>query len=211
MEDDLPTAPPPRTPPFLATLLCATLCACAHTPAGTDTPIKENTTMPMEERSSTLQPKLSAEAVLGKILELIRGSKSVREFTAERLTAVTGLPMNFDGARYGAGETLTPEWRYGFYVNPDAMNGPLFMFDFDPVDSNATPPATPICKPDFDAFARELEGMGFEQKVRYGEHNRIVAYDFYRDTMWVSVSVQGIADETTGRISNLCVRHITIR
>jgi hypothetical protein len=203
---------PPFTLPFLATLLGASMCACAHTPAGADTPIKENTTMPMEERSSTPpQPRHDAAAALSNVLELIRGSKSVRDFTAERLTAVTGLPMNFDGARFGAGETLTPEWRYGFYVNPDAMNGPLFMFYFDPVDSNATPPATLICKFDFDAFASELEGMGFEQEVRYGEHNRIVAYDFHRSGMWVSVGADGEDNEPAEKLAHRCIRSITIK
>lgn len=201
----------PRILPILAALSAVSLSACTHAPASSDIPIKESTPMPTEERKATPQPKLDAEAALAKVLELIRGSKNIRDFTAERLTKVTGLPMNFDGTRFGAGETLTPEWRYGFYVNPDAMNGPLFMFDFDPVDGNATPPATPICELDFDAFARELEGMGFEQEVRYGEHNRIVAYDFYRPGMWVSVGEEGEDNEPPEKLAHRCIRSITIR
>lgn len=208
----MPTAPPPRTPPFLATLLGATLCACAHTPAGINTPIKENTTMPMEERSSTTQPKLGAEAVLGKILELIRDSRSVDDFTAEKVAAVTGLQMHHDGPnRFGAHEILTPEWWYLISMDKTTMNGPQFMFDFHPVKPGTFPDATPICSMDFDAFSHALEGMGFIREVRYGEHGRIDAYDFQRPGLWVSVAVQGEANEPVEKISHHCVQMIIIR
>jgi hypothetical protein len=163
----------PRILPILAALSAASLSACTHAPAGSDTPINESTSMPTEERKATPQPKLDAETALAKVLELIRSSKSIDDFTAEKVAATTGLQMHPDGSdRFGASETLTAEWWYSIDMDRATLSGPKFIFAFHPTEAGSSPDATPICGMDFAAFSQALESGGFHRETRYGEHGR---------------------------------------
>lgn len=156
-------------------------------------------------------PKLDAPAALAKVLELIRTSEGIDDFTPERIAEVTGLRMNFDGQdRFGAGEQVGPDWNYSFYVNRAAMNGPQFMFSFDPSVLGQSPPATTICATGFDAFAMALEQMGFEKQVWYDEHGGVLKYTFDSESLRVGVGTQGEGGAPPDRPARECVRTVTI-
>jgi hypothetical protein len=168
--------------------------------------------MPTEERKATPQPKLDAEAALAKVLELIRGSKSIDDFTAEKVAAITGLQMHPDGPdRFGANEVLTTEWWYSIEMNRATLSGPKFMFAFYPVKPDSFPDATPICGMDFAAFSQALESSGFLRETRYGEHGRIDRYDFERDKLLVSVFPRGEASESPEKVTHHCIWMIIVR
>lgn len=196
----------------LLVALGASLCACTHVPSTPDTTRKE-CEMATEDRGTPFAaPKLDAEAALSKVLELIRSSKGIDDFTPERISEVTGLRMNFDGPdRFGAGEQLTSEWNYSFYVNRTGMDGSQFMFSFDPSTIGQSPPATAICGMDFDAFATALEQMGFKKETWYAEHGRILKYTFDSSHMYVSVATEGENDAPADKLAHQCIRTVTVK
>lgn len=201
----------PRILSILAVLPATFLSACTHAPAGPDMPIKESTPMPTEERKATPQPKLNAEAALAKVLDLIRGGKSIADFTAEKVAEVTGLQMRHDGPnRFGAHEILTPEWWYSIEIDNATVNGPQFMFGFHPVEAGSAPSATPVCAMDFAAFSAQLESMGFARQTRYGEHGRVLSYQFYRTGLTVSVGTRGENDDSDENVRHQCVSIVTV-
>ncbi len=199
---------------FILAAFCGTpFCACTHLPANTKTPITESVLMTTEANAiGSPQPKLDAEAITLKVLELIRTSKTIADFTPERLTEVTGLPMSFDGPnRYGAGEKITEEWNYTFYVNLSAIDGPLFLLSLDQNHVNSSPPTTDICKVGFIRFSSEMKAMGFHMETTYGEHGIVVNYLFSRNGLTVTASVIGNSDATADKSKNKCVNMIVIK
>lgn len=196
----------------LLVALGASLCACAHISRAQDTPTEESEMATEDQGTPAIAPKLDAETALSKVLELIRSSKGINDFTPDRISEVTGLRMNFDGPdRFGAGERLTPEWNYSFYVNRAGLGGPQFMFSFDPSIIGQSPPATAICGMDFNAFAKALEQMGFKKETWYAEHGRILKYTFDSSHMYVSVGTEGEDDAPPDRLAHQCIRTVTVK
>ena len=169
--------------------------------------------MAAEDRGAPFAaPKPDAETALSKVLELIRSSKGIDDFTPERISEVTGLRMNFDGPdRFGAGEQLTDEWRYSIEMDKETANGSQFMFSFDPSIIGQLPPATAICGMDFDAFATALEQMGFKKETWYAEHGRILKYTFDSDHMYVSVRTEGEDDAPPEKLAHQCIRMVIVK
>jgi hypothetical protein len=197
---------------FIA-LCAATLSACANTPPGGATALtKEKSKMSTSNHDALSEkPRMNAETALSKVLDLIRSGAGIKDFTPERISEITGLQMNFDGPdRFGAGEKVTPYWNYSFYMNRASLNGAQFVFSFDPVSLGQSPPATDICRMDFDEFSSALEGMGFKKQVNYGEHGQVVNYKFDSPHMFVSVGTEGEDNEPHEKIAHQCVRTATI-
>lgn len=203
------TAPIPTLSLLVA--LGASLCACAHGSQTQET-TKEEPEMATEDQGSTAAPpKLDAEAVLSRILELVRSSKGIGDFTAERISQVTGLKMTFTGSnRFGAGEQVDDEWRYSIEMDKETVNGPQFMFSFDPVVNGQSPPSTGICKLDLAKFSSEMERLGFTPQTNYGEHGMIVSHGFDSDHMFVSVTTQGAGTRPSDGLTRECIRMVII-
>jgi hypothetical protein len=201
----------PRILPILVALSAASLSACTHAPNGTGTPIKENSPMSTDRNTVALQTRLGAETALSKVLELLRDSKSIQDFTAEKIAGITGLAMQAGGSgRFTASETLTPDWWYSIEMVKATVNGPQFMFGFHPAKPGSTPSATPVCGMDFTAFSDQLESMGFSKQVRHGEHGRILSYQFYRSGLAVTVGTRGENEESDENVRHQCVSTVTI-
>jgi hypothetical protein len=126
------------------------------------------------DNSRSFHPKLDAEQVLLRLLELIRSSKSVADFTQEHMKKIMGVdfPAHAPG-RYGYGEQLTSDWWYGLEMRNNATHGARFSFSFSSAPGSS-PPMTDICQVDFDRFTAELEAMGFARQRYYGEHGRFI-------------------------------------
>jgi hypothetical protein len=197
----------------MAALFGISLIACAQMPSSPGALTKEESDMSTEERSEVLpQSKFGAEAALLKLLELIRGSKSIEDFTPEKLSNVMGLQMNFDGPdRFGAAETLTQDWSYGFHVDRTGMDGPVFSFSFKPRGNGKRPPATAICQLDFNNFALQMERMDFSQEAIYGEHGRLIEHQFYRPGFYIEVITEGEAGDPVEKIAHKCVMIVIIK
>src|SRR3954454_19769296 len=100
-----------------AIVLLGTLAlgACAHGPASSgrtldsakETPVMTTTSQAggTGQDSAAINPKLNAEQVLLRLLELIRGSNSAADFTQEHLSKVMGIEMPiYAPGEYGSGE-----------------------------------------------------------------------------------------------------------
>lgn len=163
--------------------------------------------------SRSVHPKLNAEQILLRLLELIRSSKSVEDFTPEHLSRTMGVEIEYarDGSgRYGFGEAVTTEWSHGFEADMKRKSGARFMFSFDSAPGSS-PPMTDICQVDFDRFTAELEVMGFTRQHYYGEHGRFIKDWFdHPGGMRVEVYPRGEANEPVEKIGHRCVKMVLI-
>lgn len=188
-----------------AVVLLGTLAlgACAHGPASSgrtldsakETPVMTTTSQAggTGQDSAAITPKISAEQMLLRLLELIRSSKSAADFTPEHLEKIMGVPIEYarDGSgRYGFGEAVTTHWNHGFEADMNPATGARFNFGFGSAPGN-DPPMTEICQVDFDQFTAALEAMGFKRQKHYGEHGRFINDWFERGNMRVEVYPEG--------------------
>ncbi|MFZ5662350.1 MAG: hypothetical protein ACOY9B_06510, partial [Pseudomonadota bacterium] len=171
---------------------------------------------PTESDATPIRPKLTAEEALTRLLELIRTSRTLSDFTPERVSQVMGVEVEFarDGSGgFGFGERITPHWMQNFGMDGDRR---FFEFSFDAVDPGASPDMTDICQLDFDRFSSELEAMGFTKEPYYAEHGRLLHYSFGRTRNGIS-EMTVIASPTGERVWNeqtgsgrACIRTIRV-
>ena len=178
----------------------------------------------MTTATARIQPRLSAEQTVRRLLELIRTSHSINEFTPQRLQEVMGVPVDtWEKDHYGFGERLTPQWFYGFEVDStgEQPRERRFDFSFNPHLDTSTP-MTDICQIDFEQFSAELQKMGFSRAPYYDSppfalndrdrlpHGRRMYDVFGRAGMRIQVYPRGQANEPIEKISHLCVKMVLI-
>ncbi|WP_147653811.1 hypothetical protein [Vulcaniibacterium gelatinicum] len=162
-----------------------------------------------------IRPRLTAEQALTRLLELIRTSRTLNDFTPERVSQVMGVEVEFarDGSGgFGFGERITPDWVQNFGMDGHRR---FFEFSFDAVDPDASPDMTDICQFDFDRFSSELEAMGFSKKPYYAEHGRLLEYTFERirndiNDMTIMVWPGQWTEDEQARTRRLCIRMIRV-
>lgn len=205
----------PRVSPLA--LLVFALTACAHVPSpgdpsSRDRSAKENASMTTTATAAeAFAPQLDAEQSLRRLLDLIRGSRSVQDISAERLREVFGVTFAEASGRHGFAERLDRDWWSSFELDPNGAYGPRFEFAFRPDPSNANPAASAICALDYKAFAVELEAMGFRHETHRAEHNRILHEQFERPGMTVQVYTRGEAEAPPEKTAHACVEMVLIR
>lgn len=165
---------------------------------------------PTATASQAFSPQLDAEQSLLRLLELIRGSKTVKDITAGRLQQTFGVAFAEDSGRLGFGERLTKDWWSSFELDPAHPYGARFEFSFRPDPPGSYPPASAICAVDFDRFAAELQKMGFGRETYRAEHNRVIHDLFERPGMSVTVYTRGEADSPPEKITHACVQMVLI-
>lgn len=197
---------------FLFAALAMAASARARTPGIHDSDKEMPAMTATENRGEPAAlPKLDAQAALAKVLDLIRTSKRIGDFTPERISDITGLRMNFDGPdRFGAGEQLSSDWSYAFEMDRKTVNGAQFMFSFDPAVPGAWPSPATICGTGFDAFAAALEQMGFRKDAWYGELGGILKHTFDNDLLHVGVMTMGDGNTSPGKAARTCVRMVIV-
>ena len=184
-----------------------------------------------KDGSQAIAPKITVEQALTRLLELIRTSKTMYDFTPERVGQVMQVPIEWakDGSdRFGHGELVTPQWNLGFGVDRD--RGAEFQLFLDPNPPGTYPPMTGICQLDFDRFTGELEAMGFLRSHSYDAIAQMdvarlareaaargsnfdpgpppLMYDYFdRPNMRVEVHLEGESKENAQRG---CVREVRI-
>jgi hypothetical protein len=222
-----PSAAPPRMSLLrggaLSLLAGLALCACMRTVTA-GMPPSETSKEPPLMTTPSMEPMLSAEQALRRLLTLIGSSQSIADFTPERLAHVMGVPIQHSGEEYGFGERLTAHWSYGIEVG--IVDGrPRFDFSFNP-RPGTSPAMTDICQLDFDRFTAELEAMGFQHEPYYDSppqtppgqipllHGRLMCERFYRPGalagMRIEVYPRGEANEPLEKITHDCVKMILI-
>lgn len=184
--------------------------------------------------TTPLRPKLTAEQVLIRLLELIRSSRYLSDFTPERLSQVIGVEfVTYRPGYHAFGEQVTPDWWYSLEKEDGDRYGPQFTLRFttqDSKDANHVSMAD-VCQFDLDRFSAELEAMGFSKTPHYDsappappppfpgsdarpEHGGLMDYTFERirdgrGEMMVVVYLGYVRDERTGT-GRECVKMVRI-
>jgi hypothetical protein len=204
--------------------LASMLGACAHAQMSSKpnrvedaTSMSMPTTSDMDDQNAIpLQPKLTPEQGLTRLLGLIRTSRVLSDFTPERVGQAMGLEMELSSSgpeEYGFFEPVTPEWSQGLDFSKKHQR---LRFGFDPRKPGASPDLTDVCQVDFDKFSTELEAMGFVKSPSYGEHGRLMHFTFERVKdgaleMRLDITPEGehAWNEQTGS-GRVCIRNIYI-
>lgn len=156
-------------------------------------------------------PQMSAEEISKRMLDLIGKIKTAEDISAKNLEMATGLKVYFDTANsreYGTGAKITDIWFFNISViSSDKEDKPsrlIFSFD-DQTHSDAD--MTAICQIDFDAYAKRLTESGFQSEPYYGEHNRLIYWNFSRGKVRLQISIRG---ESKEKAMHNCVSMIVI-
>lgn len=187
------------------------ISACAQT---IKAPVQPSSTR--KEPQMTAMNHQTAQTEAGKLmsglLALINSSRSIVDFTAERLgNAMDAEVKSFGPGHFGYGGKLTEQWAYALEVMQESMHGPRLDLEFMNQSPSKDASATGICEVDFDQVSRDLQAHGFSQEPAYGEHGNIIAYDFDRPGLSVTTVVIGEASDPIEKISHQCVRAMTIQ
>ncbi|PPT76580.1 hypothetical protein XaplCFBP3122_09025 [Xanthomonas arboricola pv. populi] len=201
--------------PLYTLLATLALGACAHT-AATPAPATVTETHAMTSSSPTHASSATptAEGLLSRLLELIKGSKTISDLTPEYLSSTMGQAVHNvkdDDRRYRAFGVLTNDWSYGFGLEETKLDGRWFEFRFDRNTAGASPPMTEICRLDFDSFTKQLEKMGFARERNVVEDGRWMSDFFTRPGMRIEVFPRGEAAEPQELVAHKCVEWVYIR
>ena len=204
----------PHTPfYFLSAMLVAGLTACASSTAqSSQSTVKERTPMttttPSNETatsSNAINPQLTPEQMLTGVLELIKTSNSIKDFTPEKLKSTFGVDKLWvkDEGNYGFGERVNQNWGQSFSI----YNKESFTLDFLPVDEEANTDMTSLCVIDFEGFIKKMKDMGFSSEPYHAEHGRFISYRLSNGKLNVEVYPRGESNSNAG---HYCVQMINV-
>lgn len=188
------------------------LNACVHSSAAPrpSQSAKEATEMTASPDPRATAPTLDAEQALTRLLTLIRETRSVEEFSPQRLAAAFGVPVSvFEPGYWGYGEQFSPDWSYSIEMREKIKIGPRFSFGFNS-GPGAPPPIDALCGLDYARFTAGLEAMGFDRKPYRGEYGRFINDWFERPGMRVAVYPIGEPTPADGTSSRICVKRVLI-
>jgi hypothetical protein len=183
-------------------------CASA-TPSSV--PVREATAVTTPESNpSNDGPKLTAEELGKRFLQLLEGLESREHLSRERVETALGVPLRrFDG---------TPDYLFaysqpledGWYFSVDFISGSASLkrgvrLQFGkPGERFAQIPAD-VCALDFDYYHNALEQMGFRGVPIHGEIGQLDFWRYYKGDITLSILPQSVVAGEAGR---LCVKSI---
>ncbi|PXX43849.1 hypothetical protein [Undibacterium pigrum] len=156
-------------------------------------------------------PQMTAEEASRRMLDLLGNIKTAEGFSAKNLEAAMGLKVYLDDKnprKYGVGAKITDTWFFNISVilNKDDSKRGRLIFSFDDQTHSAAD-MTPVCQVDFDAYSKRLTELGFQSEPYYGEHNRLVFWNFSRDNIHLQISFQG---ESMAKVQHNCVSMLVV-
>ncbi|MFZ6732907.1 hypothetical protein ACO0LG_13365 [Undibacterium sp. Ji42W] len=209
---------------FASTLLAMLTTSCAQSPdalaqgngssgtASSSTSIANKKSMETNHQNASPEvPQMTAEEISKRMLDLMGKIKTAEDISAKNLEIATGLKVyvNADNPdKYAVGAKITDTWFFNIKVISGSKGGKssrlIFSFD-DQTHSDAD--MTPICKVDFDAYLKRLTELGFQSEPYYGEHNRLIYWNFSRGKVELQISLCGESNE---KATHKCVSMIVI-
>ncbi|MFZ6872435.1 hypothetical protein ACO0LF_10245 [Undibacterium sp. Di27W] len=169
---------------------------------------------PMEntpQNAAPVIPQMTAEEASKRMLDLIGNIKTAEDFSAEKLGKAMGLKVYLDDEnprKYGVGAKITDDWFFNISVilsKEDSKLGRL-IFSFDDQTHNYAD-MTPVCQVDLDAYKKRLAELGFQSEAYYGEHNRLIYWNFSRDNIDLQISFNG---ESMEKVKHSCVSILVV-
>jgi len=122
-----------------------------------------------------------------------------------------GLNAEDDDRRLSHSAQLTDEWYYHVLADPDFALGPVLQVEFFDSSGAADATMTDICEVDLDQFGSRLTAAGYGSRKDYGEHGEVIAHEFTRGPLIVTVVCNGEADQPPEKVSHDCVQSVTVR
>ncbi|HEY9133693.1 MAG TPA: hypothetical protein VIM98_18220 [Dyella sp.] len=158
------------------------------------------------------QSSITAQQALQRLLDMLRQSKSIEDFTPEFIGHGMGVKVTaVDGETYGYGARLSKTWGWGISRENSSVTGPRIDFGFSSLPGSDAP-ATEVCQLDYDTFTAELEAMGFARKPSYGKQGLILQENFDRPHLHIEVLSQAEHSHTQDGVENrACVKSVIIR
>lgn len=165
----------------------------------------------IEQEPPLPQSEITAEQLLTRLLELIKSSTSIGDFTFAKVQQALGMPLEtYERGKWGLRAQLTADWSYSLTAFEKFTLGPRILLDF--VDHSEAPtPMTDICQVDANSFIAELSQAGFSNMVRYGEHGRLLGNDLARGDLIIEIATVGEAGEPTEKVLHRCIKSIMVR
>lgn len=156
------------------------------------------------------QSEATAEQLLSRLLELIKHSTSIADFTAATVGSALGVRLHtFAPGRAGYRARLTPEWSVTLSTHQKYALGPRVLLDFV-CEATGRVPMTGICQVDVKMFTGELSRAGFSNTVHYGEHGWRMGNLLERDGLTVELSACSEADQPQDKFEHRCIRSILV-
>jgi hypothetical protein len=151
-------------------------------------------TTPSTTASSTTASAPPPADLGDRLADLIRSVRTPDDFSAERIAALTGLPVGVDpedSHRYGVGVRLDDAWACNLATIPDRKGGPpkRLVFSYDELGQHHAHPI-PASAPEFGDFARALRDAGYAQSAIDGPRGALYGHRFVRDGVEVDVHTE---------------------
>lgn len=175
--------------------------------------------MPIAAQDDSNAPALKAEEISSRVIALIKTIKTKEDISPENIERAMQIKVQFnkqDRQNYGFGGLVAgaANWAYNLsaYPYPSKANKETdtlhFTFDnrTDDEESGQNDYA-PVCAVDFDSYSKELQNAGFTSAPYYGEHGRMLWWNFSRGAVSVQISANG---ENDTRPKHQCVRMLTV-
>lgn len=136
-------------------------------------------------------PGYSAKELGPKIVQLIKSIDGVDKMSATNIENVFGgkiMHTPQEPGRYGyAGKIAGTDWHYQvFSMLVDSEKNPR-MLEISLENDDEDAELLPVCGYSFDDFKKALTTSGFTVKPVYGEHGRLLAWNFENGKIEVSV------------------------
>jgi len=169
-------------------------------------------TSAMTPGTEPMQSSITAQQALQRLLDMLRQSKSIEDFTPEFIGHGMGVKVTVvDNETYGYGAKLSKDWGWGISRQNSRVTGPRIDFGFSSTPASGVP-ATEVCQFDYAKFTAELEAIGFARKPSYGKQGLIVQENFDRPDLHIEVVSQAEHPHTQDGVENrACVKSVIIR
>ena len=156
------------------------------------------------------QSDVTAEQLLNRLLELIKHSTSIADFTAATVGSALGVRLHtFAPGRAGYRARLTPEWSCTLTTHQKYGLGPRMLLDFISEPPGRVP-MTGICQIDVRSFTGELSQAGFSNTVHYGEHGWRMGNLLEHGGLTVELSACSEADQPQDKFEHHCIRSVLV-
>lgn len=162
---------------------------------------------------------LKAEEISNRIIELLKIIKTKEDVSPENIERIMKIKVQFDKKNrqdYGLSGLVkgASKWAYNLSVYPSpgdenktdaAMN---FSFNYlNDDEKSGRDDYAPVCAVDFDSYSKELKDAGFASAPYYGEHDRLLWWNFSRGAVSVQITADG---ENEKRANHQCVSMLIV-
>lgn len=150
-------------------------------------------------------PSLTAKEISQRVIKLIKSIKTIKDLSPENIERVMKIKVNFrqeNRNRYGfAGSVADSSWLYSLqaYPYPLGKNEETDTLSFSFWNKTENAEMKPVCAVDFDFYSKELKKAGFSAEQYYGEHGRLLWWNFSRaGNVSAQISFNGESPENAG-------------